>query len=584
MKKLSLPGRILLFVAIVAVSWYVWLPPLHLQSTQFWFYLLALALIGAFLFVGGTQVREKTIRYMGFERTVKSRMPSKKLFRILLIIGAAVAAVVVIGFFSSTQILHAGKYAHIIDKENENFTEKVVQLPPERIPTVDRDTAIRLGNRKMGEVVDLVSQFTVSDQYTQINYQDDPVRVSPLRYASVVKWLMNTREGIPYYMRVNMIDGQTDLVKSDKPLRYSKSEHFNRYITRHLRLQYPLKLFYNSNVEVDEKGVPYWITPVYRMSVGLFGGPDVKEVIVTNAQDGRSKVYDVKQSPNWIDCVYEAPLIINQINWNGKYQRGFINSVIGQKGVLRATEGYNYLALNDDVFLYTGITSVSSDDSNIGFVLVNMRTKECVFYSVASAEEFSAMGSAEGAVQEKQYKATFPLLINMGDRPTYFLSLKDEAGLIKMYAFIDAENYQHVVTSSNVAEAYKTYAAQQNIQTEPGTASKSKRVTGKVTDIQSVVIEGNSVFYFLLEGDETVYTAQASISEQLPFLRAGDDVTLSVSGAGKTCRVTALDRGLVAKADQTQPEAAAEKEQSKQAAAKAPKKAAAVAKKAGSAA
>ncbi|MFM9412827.1 hypothetical protein ACKQTC_00305 [Peptococcus simiae] len=545
MKNFSLPIKILLFIALIGVSWYVWLPPLHLQSTQFWIYVFALAAIGALFFVGGTRVVEKTVHYMGFERTIKSRVPSKRLFQVLLVIGMGVALVVVVGFVSSTQVFHAGKYAHILDKENEEFTEKVQQLPPDRLPTVDRDTAIRLGNRKMGEVVDLVSQFTVSDQYTQINYQDDPVRVSPLRYASLVKWLMNTGEGIPYYMRVNMIDGKTDLVKSEKPLRYSKSEHFNRHITRHLRLQYPLKLFYNSNFEVDEKGVPYWITPVYRMSVGLFGGPDVKEVIVTNAQDGASKLYKVEDAPTWIDCVYEAPLILNQINWNGKYQRGFINSIIGQKGVLRATDGYNYLALKDDVFLYTGITSVSADDSNIGFVLVNMRTKECVFYSVASAEEFSAMGSAEGAVQEKQYKATFPLLINMGDRPTYFLSLKDEAGLIKMYAFIDAENYQHVVTSSNVAEAYKTYASQQNVQVDPGSAGKSKPVAGKLVDIQSVVIEGNSVFYMLLEGDSTVYMAQATISEQLPFIHPGDEVTLKVAGDGQALRVTSLERGLI---------------------------------------
>ena len=79
--------------------------------------------------------------------------------------------------------------------------------------------------------------------------------------------------------------------------------------------------------------------------------------------------------------------------------------------MLKTTDGYNYLALEDDVWVYTGITSVSGDRSNVGFILMNQRTMETRYYSCAGAEEYSAMESAEGQVQNLKYQATFPLVI-----------------------------------------------------------------------------------------------------------------------------------------------------------------------------
>ena len=340
-------------------------------------------------------------------------------------------------------------------------------------------------------------------------------------------------------MKVDMINGATELVKTEEGIRYSKGEYFNRNITRHLRFQFPFKIFSGSNFEIDESGHPYWVTPVYHMRIGLFGAPDVSQVILTDAINGKSELMDVNEVPAWIDRVYNANLVINQVNYNGKYQSGFINSVIGQSGVLAATEGYNYLALKDDVFLYTGITSVSADESNIGFVLINMRTKECTFYTVPSAEEFSAMESAQGAVQEKRYKATFPLLINVNERPTYFLSLKDEAGLIKMYAFIDAEDYQNVVTGTSVEEAYKTFAAQRrsgNLTGDTAGSSAIEKTSGKIVDIQSVIIDGNTVYYMLIDDSKDVYMATANVSQRLPFMKSGETVNVEYTQSGADTR------------------------------------------------
>lgn len=529
--------RILLTVLIIGIAYYIYLPPIHVMSIPFWFFLICCALLVAFICFSTSRRIEKTIHLPHMEKTVVFRSPGKAFLSIIVGIAVLVVLLMAIGFVGSTPIFHADKYAQLIEKETGNFSEDVAEIPWNRIPTVDHSTAERLGNRKMGEVVELVSQFNVSNEYTQINFVGDPVRVTPLNYASLIKWFTNQSEGIPYYMSVNMIDGATDLIQMDDGIRYSKSEHLNRNLHRHLRFQFPFKIFYNSNFEVDETGRPVWVTPVYRMQVGLFGGPDVTEVIITDAVSGDSELMSVNDVPNWVDRVYDASLVINQINFNGKFQSGFINSIIGQKGVLAATEGYNYLALRDDVYLYTGITSVSADESNIGFVLVNMRTKDCQFYPVPSAEEFSAMDSAQGAVQEKRYNATFPLLINMNNRPTYFLSLKDEAGLIKMYAFIDAQNYQHVVTGSTVEEAYKNFASQAGVVLEEGfDESQLETIDGTIADVQPVVMEGNTVYYFTVSGDDNIYMAQISVSERLPFMKNGDDIRMEYLPAGEGVR------------------------------------------------
>ena len=95
--------------------------------------------------------------------------------------------------------------------------------------------------------------------------------------------------------------------------------------------------------------------------------------------------------------------------------------------------------MDGDVWVYTGVTSVNADESNIGFVLMNLRTGESKYYNIAGAEEYSAMSSAEGQVQNLGYRASFPSLINIKNIPTYIMVLKDNAGLVKMYALVNVE-------------------------------------------------------------------------------------------------------------------------------------------------
>ena len=418
--------------------------------------------------------------------------------------------------------------------KDADFSEDVAELNMSQIPIVDRNSSMLLGKRKLGEMSDLVSQFEIAEDYTQINYNDVPTRVTPLLYGDVIKWLNNQSEGIPGYLRVNMTTQDVTLVRLEEGIRYSESEYFLRYIHRWLRFHYPTKIFADVSFEIDDNGAPYWVASTVEYRIGFWSGRDIGGVVLVNAITGESQYYDVEEAPEWIDQVYDADLILQQLVYNGKYRSGFWNSIFGQKGVLAPTEGYNYIALQDDVWLYTGMTSVVSDESNVGFVLVNMRTKETRFYSVPGAEEYSAMASAEGQVQHLGYTATFPILLNVGDRPTYFVSLKEKSGLVKMYAFVDVQQYQIVGTGSSVKDAKEDYLHK---LTEDGQIEierpedETKTVSGTVKQIATAVVDGNTK-YFIQLTDGVVIVADIKISPALPFLAAGDTVTASVTEDG----------------------------------------------------
>ena len=445
------------------------------------------------------------------------------------ILGVAVIfiAYVFIGQLISSPIFHASRYQEQLNVDkNADFYKDNEKVNYQSIPVVDKDSAQRLGDRKMGEIVDYVSQFEVDDEYGQINFNDKPFRVTTISYSDLIKWFTNHGEGLPAYIRVDMVTQESEVVRLEEGMKYSHSDLFFRNINRHIRLHYPTMMFEEPSFEIDDDGKPYWIAPVYNYKIGLFGGKDITGAIMVNAIDGSSQYYDIKDVPTWVDRVYPSDLLLSQLeNW-GKYTNGYFNTIFSQKGVLKPTDGYNYIALDDDVYLYTGLTSVSSDASNVGFALINMRTKESKYYAISGAEEFSAMSSAEGKVQNLKYTATFPILINAGGQPTYFMSLKDGAGLVKQYAFVSVENYQIVAVGDSVAEAEKQYYKLLSDNGKVKVDFEAKTVTAKIERIQSAVVNGNSHYYFRLEGLNKNFIAPISLNDGLPLLKAGDTVTI----------------------------------------------------------
>ena len=528
--KLKLIG-IITFILAAGIFYYVTLPAINIHSKDFWVFLIILVVVIAILFA-----RKKGIR-------TKAEVKASVGMKLLLTLVAAVAIVFVVGTVLSSPIVNAKEYQGLMKVEESEFTADVEELSYDQIPLLDKESAALLGNRKMGSMVDMVSQFEVDEIYTQSNYKDKPVRVSPLRYASLIKWLTNRSEGIPAYIRIDMATQTTELVKLDEGMKYTTSEHFNRNIYRHLRFKYPTYIFNDFGFETDDEGVPYWVCPVKKFNIGLFGGETIGRVVLCNAITGETQDFAIEDVPEWIDRAYSADLLVQLYDYYGSLKHGFINSVLGQKDCLKTTEGYNYLAIDDDVWVYTGVTSVTGDQSNVGFALMNQRTMETKFYSVEGATERSAMDSAEGQVQNLKYHATFPLLLNISGEPTYFIALKDDAGLVKKYAMVNVQKYQLVAIGDTVAqceEQYNKMLLTDGVIKEEEDTREVKSVTGKITKIAQGVVDGNSHYYVMIEGNDGIF--DVSVVDFIDIIRyeVGQEVTIEYKEGEKSHTVLSL--------------------------------------------
>ena len=515
-----------LIVTIVAgfIYFYVELPPINLHSAAFYSFFLFLSVVYCITAVITSGIYRQAENGKTFWKLLKGSCI------VPLIVIGAVFVIYVVGGLLSSVVIRSGAYAKLITVETGDFTQDIEEISFDQIPMLDRDSAEKLGDRKLGELADMVSQFEVADNYTQINYKGRPVRVTPLRYGDIFKWLNNRSAGLPAYLIIDMVTQEVDVVRLPEGMHYTTAEHFSRNLYRHLRFQYPTYIFNEPTFEIDEEGTPYWVCPRIVKRIGLFGGTDIQGAVLVNAITGESQYYT--DIPTWVDGVYSAEIIMDQYDYYGTYQGGFINSLFGQKNVTVTTEGYNYIAANDDVYVYTGVTSAGSDESNIGFILTNQRTKQTTFYSIAGAEEFSAMNSAEGVVQHLNYSATFPLLLNISNQPTYFMALKDYAGLVKMYAMVNVQQYQIVATGASVEECQSNYyklLRQNKLDTgeAPILPADEDTVTGIVTALRSAVIDGTTMYYVTLDADITVYCISAGEVEKVILLNVGDRITIT---------------------------------------------------------
>lgn len=540
-------------ILIIAAFCYWWFhPPINIHSVDLWMFLAIFVLFPSFLvFFIFHQIYER-----GMGKREKNEKKAKR-FKGLMVVPVIVALVGVLGAVASLTLFpgNAEKYSTILNTEDGDFATDIEQADYSTIPFIDRDSAVLLGNRTMGTMADYVSQFEISDLYSQINYQDAPVRVSPLNYADVFKWWSNHNTGIPAYVIVNMSTQDTQIVRLEDPICYSDSDPFFNNVDRHVQLSHPFYIFGEKSFEIDDNGKPYWIYPVIDYTVGLFGGETVSRVVLCDASTGECQDLAIDEVPQWVDRAYPADLLIQQYNWSGALSGGWINSWLGQSGVKQTTPGsdgqlgYNYIAKDDDVWVYSGVTSATADNSIIGFVLINQRTAESKFYPVAGATEESAMSSAEGQVQNLKYEATFPLLINVDNQPTYFMALKDNAGLVKKYAMIDIQRYQNVAVGDTLEETEKSYkkllrANGVSTNDDSGKATKTNgTATGTISLISPVVLDGNSHYYVMLNGDGTLYDCPVANVVDIVRFKEGDSVTLTVSGDnGDVATVSAVSQ------------------------------------------
>ena len=552
-----------------AVAYYLMLPALNFKAMEFYYFIAVVIAI----YIGMTFLTSKAFIKPEYIAYVKKQSI------VPIAIGLVFALVLGIGYLTSAALFRAKAYSRIIEVKTEDFGESEDSITTitsledfSSVPMIDKDVALNLANKKLGDLSQWVSQFVIDETYsTQINYKGNPYRIFPLKYGDVFKWIKNTRDGLPAYLAVNMYTQEANAVVLEDMnlpnIKVSTSEYFNEKLARVLRFAYPTYMFGTPSLEIDENGHPWWVCERIDKTVGLIGGSDVIGVVLVDACDKNNiEYYDIETVKNneaiqWIDQIYSEDLLVQQYNYYGKYSGGFINAYIGQSGVVSTTVGSSYIASGDDVWLYTGVTSVTNDDSIVGFAIINQRTKEAVFQRISGTTEAGAEISAEGIVADKGWDATFPILLNIDGEATYFMALKDN-DVVKSYAMVSVERVQDAVRSEDddnpdLEACLKAYVNKVKASTKKvleinynavlpdaiggensgnedssnEAQAKIETITGVITDIRPVVINGNSVYYIAVDGQATYYSISAADDETVVILNVGDTVKISYKTA-----------------------------------------------------
>lgn len=510
----------LIIVAVLEfAAFYAFLPPLNIHSMEFWQFQGVFAVM--FLILTFTMPKETD---SGLKYNIVS-----KIVGIVILIGVIL---VIVGNIISAKIFNAGKYSSLIDIKDTKF-ENIIK-PTDTITDValmDTDSAKVVGQRAIGALSDVVSQYEISGDYSQIALKGEPMKVASLEYAGFFKWFNNRKDGIPGYVLVDAVDFEANYVKLEKPIKYTPSGWFNDNLERHMRFKYPTAIFEGYYFELDEEGKPYYICPTMTAKVGMFGGYDVNGVVICDPCTGDCAKYDLDKVPNWVDRVYDGDLIQQKYNWYGELADGFWNSIIGQKDCKKATEDYGYKVMDNDVWIYTGVTSVIDDSSNIGFVMVNARTGKASYFNVAGAEEFSAMEAAEGQVQNLGYDAAFPSLINIDGRPTYFMVLKDKGSLVKQYALVDVKKYSIVATGTTQKDTLNTYRKllkENGISAKTSTESIEKQYAHQQVTVKNIRFAniGEDTYVYITDQNGNVYKEKFADDETLIFIQENDVIDI----------------------------------------------------------
>ncbi len=534
-----IPLVILFFIAD-----YILLVPLNVKFEEGFNLFFGLAIIVCIAYF------YEDVRYI-FQDAVKGKpihFPGKKVKGCVILL-----LLIYLGYqVSSLPLFLSQQYRNLIgDIETKEFEQEIPEMDLKKIPTVDEAYARRLGDKKLGEDVGLGSQVYVGD-YTLISIKDSLYWVAPLEHIDIIKWFTN-REGTPGYIMVSATDAQdVRLVQEDSKgnpinLKYLPSAYFNQDIRR--------KVYFEGNMfsgltdysfELDDSGRPYWVVTTYTKKVGIHGGSDATGVVVVDAQTGETNKYSVEDAPKWIDRIQPQSFVINQINDWGWYKNGFMNTLFAKKDIIQTTPGTNYMFIDGEWYFYTGMTSSGSDESTVGFMLSNTRTKETTFYKIAGATETAAMKSAEGKVQHLGYEASFPVLLNIENEPTYFTTLKDNQGLVKQYAFVNVKDYSKVGTGETLDEARTNYAklvfgTQGSLL--DSSLGEHKTIEAAIEGKGTSQTDGNTYYTILLkEHPELLLMGSGTISAELPISYEGDPVKIEyIDGKNKTKTIVTFD-------------------------------------------
>jgi hypothetical protein len=521
MKKLS---SVLIFIFLLFLVFYFGLPVLNYGFFQ----LPILAIIIVFVLLLMSMEFKTTNNGQGL---LIKKQPNKILVYLLVILIVYATAV---PFFTTAPILHTKKYQNLIGKvENGNeITKQIEAISIDEIRVVDRPLAYLLGEKILGSQPALGSQVELGDFFIQ-KVNGKLYWVAPLLYSGFFKWL-NQKDGTSGYVMVSATNERdVTLVQNIKnepiKIKYQPNAYFQSEIHRHVYFHgYTTVGLNDFSFEIDDEGRPFWVITTFKKKIG-FSGKDATGVVVVNAQTGEINEYDINKTPDWVDRIQPSSFIEEQLNDWGEYVHGYWNFSNLEK--LQTTEGLTLVYGKDNKsYWYTGITSVGKDESSVGFVLVDTRTKETTFYKQSGATEYAAQSSAEGKVQEKNYRSSLPIPYNINNIPTYVMTLKDDGGLVKMYAMVAISDYTIVGVGNTMRETLTSYKNVYNMadnKISKSQSSSKNSITAKVTRFQMDVKNGQSFYYFMVDGYQPIFVGSSQISNQLPVTNVGDSIKIS---------------------------------------------------------
>lgn len=451
------------------------------------------------------------------------------------------AAWMVLSAIISSGLFNAKSYRNLIGKvDKTNFSELVSPVNLDQIPIIDRAFAASLAEKKLGEDFALGSRVTLGNPTIQ-RVDNKLFWVVPLLHSGFFKWLSNTSDGTPGYIMVSATNPQDiTFVRSlnGKPIavRYQKSAFFGQDLYRHLYMNgFAGVGLAGDTFEIDDQGEPYWTITTYTHKIGVraseatglatvhAGTGEIKYYPLLKGEDG----FDDSRIPAWVDRIQPAYFVMPQLTWWGKYVRGFWNTLFGKRDMLMVTEGYNVIFGKDQrSYFYTGLSSVGSDEGTVGFTLIDTRNKKTSLYLVSGATEYVAMQSAEGKVQNFKYRATFPILVNMNGKATYFMTLKDSAGLVKMFCFVSVSDFSTVGVGESIKSARDSYqmalAGSRIGSLAEGSVEKETH-EGTVARLGSDIKDGRTFYYLTLKEEPgIIYIATSNLSSYLPITSVGD--------------------------------------------------------------
>lgn len=519
--------KILSFALLLFIGFclfYVNLPVIDYGFIQLPFILLVLVLVGILIFTK-FEISEKTKQLRLLNRP-------NKLFLVLAFM--LILYMTVLPFLTSLAMFRSDAYRNLIGKveDGAKITNHIAPISIDEIRVVDEDLAYLLGEKILGSQPSLGSQVELGDFCIQ-KVNNKLYWVAPLLHSGFFKWL-NNPEGSPGYVMVSATNERdVKLVQQsegkDIKIKFQPGAYFQSDIHRHVYLNgYATTGLEDFSFEIDDKGNPFWIITQYSKKVG-FSGEDATGVLAVDAKSGSIQSYTLSNIPTWIDRVQPIAFIEKQLNDWGEYVHGYWNFSNANK--LQITEGLTLVyGKNHKSYWYTGLTSVGKDESAVGFVLVDTRTKEATFYKQGGATEFAAQSSAQGKVQEKGYTASLPIPYNINNIPTYVMTLKDGGGLVKMFAMVSISDYTIVGVGNTMREtlsAYKNVYNMADNKINPDSASSKKSLKTTITRIQNDVKNGNSFYYFKVKDYPNIFVGSSQLSSQLPVTIVGDSVQIS---------------------------------------------------------